>query len=226
MGRGGRNGERRMVLETAVVLFMLSRSSLFNKVTDNKYKQAQKDLSDSIFHKVCNLAHVTLSSIIFLPHTSSGRCLRLVSVVNLTQWRITWDLSLNKEVFRRGWPVAMSMRNYLDYGNWDGKAYPLWVQSFLEFLMTTCQSRKTCFLRPWSLSYFWSTKVSYSEFNGHIFATNTSFKNRKIINTLWVLKGWLTLISKQMFLWTIVEKPMESWVLLSMDGHDIVGRTS
>lgn len=80
---------------------------------------------------------------------------------------------------------------------------PTHWQHSLSFLMATCQSRKTIFLRPWSLSYFWSPEVSYSESNGH---TNICYKccfffhtkNGKIIHIVRGFKSWITPISKHL----------------------------
>lgn len=109
-----------MVLETTMVLFMLSRSFLFNKVTDNKHSKHRKTFfwSHLLLGMQLGTCPFKLNN---LPSPYiQWEILWLVSVVNLTQSRITWEVSLNKEMSRRGWPVAMSMRGYLDYVNWMG----------------------------------------------------------------------------------------------------------
>jgi hypothetical protein len=54
-----------------------------------------------------------------------------VLVINSTQSRLTWEGSLNEGLVRSGWPLGMSVGDYLDDINWGGVACPLWVAPFL-----------------------------------------------------------------------------------------------
>lgn len=50
-----------------------------------------------------------------------------VLIINFTQSRITWEGSLNKALARSGWPLDMSVGDYLDDINWGEEACSLWV---------------------------------------------------------------------------------------------------
>lgn len=53
----------------------------------------------------------------------------LILTINLTQTRITWGESFNKELHRASWPVSMSLGGRYLLIN-VGRLSPLWVVPF------------------------------------------------------------------------------------------------
>lgn len=61
----------------------------------------------------------------------------VVLIGNLTQFRITWEQSLNEEFSKLGWPVGMSVRDCLTYMNYLER-----VSLKVGFVLWTYQNRE------------------------------------------------------------------------------------